>query len=459
MSIFDSITKPDAPARRMPPALTRAFAVLRNSDPFMSAFASGLNFRPSSAVWCMATDCVSTILYNPDTIEKTPHVWTAEMLACVIAHECMHILRDDGALALQLPEHDLANIAMDSCINRDLLESGWTWPAARWAHPLNDNVPTANPGDETGATGKVTLYASDNKFETTRMLYRKLKERRGKEKKQGGGGQGKQHAGAAADVDVKAYRDAIKQAGGADAARDMVRGMAEQAAREAQGESGIGESASAGDAPTVQSSGGSGWSLEKSAAAREIESMGIVIKSPRARLLRTAGARVRGIMRARTRRASTMLVPSPLSEDMGRLMTGKRRARDIRPGVLLDASGSISDAQLKLQAAAANVWVRQFVPRGVRVPAAAFCERIVDSGYVDKFRPGYKVQGAGGGTDFRAALAWAENKGLTHLLVFTDACGPWPAAAPSGVRVIVVLPEPYMRSAIPFKVDRVKLDV
>jgi hypothetical protein len=134
MDIFDEIDNAP-PADPMPAALRTARALLPMLDPFMGAFAGNMKWKPMTRIAVMATNCLDTFFYNPEAINKNPKLWTPSLLACVIAHEVMHILRMDGEFTRDAKNKRIANVALDAVINRDLLAAGWKFPGMAWRDP------------------------------------------------------------------------------------------------------------------------------------------------------------------------------------------------------------------------------------------------------------------------------------------------------------------------------------
>ena len=456
MDIFEQLDEAGS-AQALPKALTDALSAMPYVDPFFAAFLGGIKLLPSDSCGVMATDCVDTIYYNPETLAAQAGIWTAETLIGVLAHECMHILRLDAELMHGL-DHELSNIACDAIINRDLRVGGFSFPTLTFVDPIK--------WYGTQTTGNASGIASEDTLATTMRIYTALVAAK---KRRGDPGLPNKLSG---DIDLNAYKKAKRKAGGAKAVEDKIGDMASAAARlskEIADQLGVkpNERAKAAngmrdkgdDSGDSDSQGGSGWSLESSMAARALERLGVPIRAPKVRLLRVAGAAVRGHLRSKSKRTRSMLSPSHMSAAYGRLMPGKRRARDYRIAIAIDASGSISNEQLRLFTTAAHQWAQQFVSRGREIQVCYWSSHVCGSGPMSKFVDESNIPNAGGGTNFACVMAWMDSlpERPTHLICFTDLCFTHPTALNGNTRTIWIVPPGYERISTNFG-ERVILD-
>lgn len=440
MDIFGELEETKGNAKALPATLSAALGAMPYVDPFFSAFISGLKLTACDWAPVMATNCVNEIFYNPKTLNEQSDKWTAETLIGVLAHECMHILRLDGELMRTDINHDLMNIAMDGIINRDLKASGYMFPTLRMSDPVRA---MKDPAFDYGEG-----FACDDTSESTMPLYNELLRLSKKNSQQ------LQASATGSDVALKEYRKARKAAGGARGVREQVQDAAQVASAIAQDmaeQLGVPESKRTKqangmdekpDADEPKSGTGGGWGLESSASARALENLGIRIKRPKIKLLRTAGAQVRGMLRSNIKRQRSMLATNPLSAAWGRLLPGRRRALDYRIAIAIDASGSITNQQLAMFTAAAHQWAQMFVGRGREIQVCYWARRVCASGPMSRFVDESQIPNAGGGTDFSSVLGWLTTlpDTPTHLVCFTDLQFHYPEGLPGGTQTIWVVP-------------------
>ncbi len=447
-SFFDwsELESDDSKPTAMPNALREAFDVVAKNSEFFDSFARGQRYiRDDSLPAVMATDCVDTVYYNGAMIESRPNVWNATALAGVIAHELMHILRNDAAYADTYGNKEYANIAMDAIINRDLFGHGAR--RGTWIRPLIPRDPTKSRPKQ----GFECMMEADSQFETTISAYRKVESVWSKAEKQDQkNGQPKRESNG--DLLMDKHAERLAELGGEYKAREKVEAQArmsyEQAKANAEAAQAQGRAPNNGMTQNVAEHGQKpdGFGLNEGGAQRELEAMGIVsVVRPIVKIARVAGAVVRGMIRSKTQRVSSSMVPSAMSALHGRIIPGRRKKSEFNFAIAIDCSGSVSHERLQLFTESARQWVTQFQSRGRDVQVCFFDTSIKEQGTMREFRDPSTVPNSGGGTDFLPVFRdWLPNiPKPTHLIIFTDTQGRWPDSAPNGIRVINIIPEEY----------------
>lgn len=444
MSFFD--WSDDSAPATMPDAMHDAFAVVAKRSEFFEIFSRGLRWiRDDALPSVMGTDCVDTVYYNGAMIEADAAKWNPEALSTAIAHECMHILRDDGSYRDTYGNPQYANIAMDSIINRDLCgdvgsyrKRGATWPRPLTPHDPTQSVPQ----------GECTMEAASD-FETTISAYRKVEKLFDAAKK-------KQQPTPQGDGDILADKHAqrTQELGGDKPSRDKVESLArmsyEQAKASAEAQAASGQTPNNGMVRNDSKDAAEGYGLQEGGVQREIERLGVVsVTRPVVRIARVAGAQVRGMLRSKSSRVRSSMTPSAMSAAHGRILPGPRRKNEYNIAIAIDASGSISHERLQLFTESARQWVTQFQSRGKDVQVCFFDTGIRKRGTMRDFRDANNVPNSGGGTCFLPLFAqWLPSiPKPTHLIIFTDTQGTWPTEAPQGVRVIGIIPNSYKSSS------------
>lgn len=449
----------DAAAERMPERLARAIALVPHLDKFYGHFLRGLRIeRRDNLGSVMATNCVDAIYYDAEAINSaiSPIDWTPPLLACVIVHECMHILRCDGEFFFKAGDKDLANVALDACINRTLIEESYRFPGVSWANP------------EDWARGRPGPIAAESwDFRTAPEIYNRLKEMREKEQAekeaqanaQGGTADKPDAFGGAADSDILGdeYQAARKKAGGADGVKRKVRRMAAaaSAAAEADGaggsQAGPADEIAAGDGTTGGAGGFGGYGTTSPATQAMLQDLGVVAKAPKNLLSTLAGSAIRGILTSKRTRSRTIMRPSPMTDVYGYVVPGRKARHDVLPAVAIDMSSSIDHETLCRFVGEAQLWIRQYVGRSTRIPCAFFNTEITRTGSLSDFRIGDNVPAPNGGTDFRPIWDWLAGlpQRPSHVLVWTDLAAPFPPDS-AGIQTIWIAPPVLRGRTAPF---------
>jgi hypothetical protein len=370
--------------------MRQAMAIVPQCDPFFGHYLESITMHPREGLGTLATDCVSKIFYDPAKLNAPPFSDPA-FLACVIVHELMHILRNDGPLFTN-PDvnRERMNIATDAIINRDLLASGYLFPGVQTIGGFCDPIMS---------TGKNGPAASTSKADSTMSVYRDMDSNN-------------KHNDAFGNISPEDVRAAIEEAGGKEAAREIVQRAAERAAiaQIAAGPAGNGESNDDKDSDVVK-------------AIKAERALGHRLQvNP---IQHVAGSKVRGILASRKTRRRSMASIHPLSAHYGLILPGRAPKPDVSPLVLFDVSGSITDEMIKRFFAECNSWVRTFVGNSAQIPVWFFDTQIVERGTLNEYRTSKCIPMHGGNTDF---ACWLEEvprlKGrYTHILVWSDIQG------------------------------------
>jgi predicted metal-dependent peptidase len=108
--------------------LARARVVVSRDAPYISSILYGLVPVPLPGLGTMLTTEHMVLMYDPAWIFTVDNPGEETVLAGVIMHECMHVLRKHierfGNILLG-DEKYIANVAMDIAINPDLIAAGW----------------------------------------------------------------------------------------------------------------------------------------------------------------------------------------------------------------------------------------------------------------------------------------------------------------------------------------------
>lgn len=557
----DIAETPRRAADPMPLQLRLANTLLPTLDPFMACFAREMKWV--SVPWCdvMATNSLDTFYYNKVGIETRG--LKAPLLACIIAHEIKHILRIDSEF-MRGRNPEVANIALDAVINRDLLRGGWKFPDMRFIDPVR-------PFDKVIAAGTLNGIATPHMHETALSIYSALMRRqdaadqarrvnsltdavkplpaqsdkqtqdrlrqvrdraqkaaseaqvladtldamdREKARQQAQEKAAKKEAAKRQQEEDDAKAQEQDQADSADPFEDISDDASEGAdpfeglddaddkdessngdAGEESDSEGEGDESDAGDGDDESddadsndgdegegegegdegddASEGAGnaweshlddigeslqgtqqghsWSLEESAAAPELEKLGLIVSAPMVRLERALGSRVQGIMKGWSKRARSFQTPHSLSRRFNRIMPGARQQRVYQIAIAIDCSSSISIEDLQLFSALAHAWSRKFA-RQADIHMCFFNTQVVREGTSDFFANEDNIPRPSGGTDFKPVFGeWLENlqHRPTHVLHFSDLMGDWPAE-PQGVHVVHLVPPNYRDATAPF---------
>ncbi len=508
MSLFDDIEDVDD-ADPMPRNLRRAIALMPLLDPFLGAFSRNMTWKRDTRIWVMATNCVDVFYYNPNTINADADLWSPALLACIIAHEAMHVLRMDHEFT-RGRNHQIANVALDAVINRDLLAAGWRFPGMLFNDPLDPSEFYSRIGRQTGkkryavappdkappsaiatrAQNVTAVFVYDQlnrdpsarKQATTADKYNTLKDKT----KQPDNAAGQERDKVDEDVARKIRemaRKALDEAEAVQRARDF---DAQQAAQETgeqeqpepeldddesdggaesffddegDDESGLFSKPAAtkgGNKPAANDfalpgSGGKGWSIEQSAAYGALEKLGLFVNAPSLRFMRVLGSKVQGIMRGWPKRHRSLRTPHAMSREYGRLIPGPRNVKEYHVAIAIDISGSISREQVQKFTACAHAWARKFA-READIHVAYFNTHVVKAGPISEFADESTIPAPRGGTSFVDVFdRWIEELATrpTHVLHFSDLQGAWPDE-PRGVHVIHIVPPQYEHAEPPF---------
>lgn len=104
--------------------MARARVLVSRDAPYISSVLYGLVPYPVPGMRTMSTTEHMVLLYDPEWILTL----SDDILAGIIFHECMHVLRDHIKRfidALAGDEAFMANVAMDIAINPDIINAGW----------------------------------------------------------------------------------------------------------------------------------------------------------------------------------------------------------------------------------------------------------------------------------------------------------------------------------------------
>lgn len=503
MNLFDEFEDHDD-ADPMPRNLRKAIALMPLLDPFLAAFSRNMTWRPEKRVWVMATNCVDVFLYNPDTINAKPELWTPALLACIIAHEAMHVLRMDHEFS-RGKVHDVANVALDAIINRDLLDAGWRFPGMAFNDPLNIEPYCARIGRKVGkgkrynvmppeyapptaiatkAHNVTATYVYDalmrNKSTKAQAefasKYNTLKDKVDQPARPADEAQADAEAQERLAKIKGMARRALEEAEATQRARDFQaqQEAEENKAQDADDESDAGGAGddgddgesffddgagaasndadkSADDFEIPGAMGGKGWSIEKSAAHGALEKLGLFVNAPSLRFMRVLGSKVQGIMRGWPKRHRSLRTPHAMSREYGRLVPGPRNVKQYHVAIAIDISGSISHETAQKFTACAHTWARKFA-READIHVAYFNTRVIKSGPISEFADDDSIPKPNGGTSFVDVFSrWIEELPIrpTHVLHFSDLQGAWPDE-PRGVHVIHIVPPQYENATPPF---------
>lgn len=427
-SLFDRL-ETDDDAQPMPHALLRAIAIVPKIDTFFGQYLQSVSFEANAGMPAvMATDCVGTIFYNPDLINKDNGTTTyghAPFLACVIVHELMHIFRMDWQF-LRGREAQLANIALDGVINRDMLAHGYRFPRSDEMGGFRSPY-----GDGNG------FIASTSPGETAVDIYDNLVRAKPDATMPNGG-----------DLDPAVIEQAIADAGGADAVRRMIaQKMAGAQSRAEAIEAGKTnpQKETARDAAKATGAVEYSYGTESSLSDDVLSWSGLKTRRNVNPLANIAGSKLRqGMMSSTRRRVRSLTVPSPMTDLLGYVVAGRKRHNDIRPAFAFDVSGSISVEDVHRAGGEANTWSRGMIGSLAQIPVAFCNTKIIASGSLATYRNAANIPAPHGGTSFIPIFKWAQSlpRKPTHLVIWTDCAGDWPipATVDKSMRTIVIVP-------------------
>jgi hypothetical protein len=440
MSLFKKAAKPRN-ASDLPDILADAIALVPVIDAFFGHFMAGVKFeRRDNLGSVMATNCFDKIFYDPAEFAKPPFD-NASFLACVIVHELCHIWRMDGFFC-RGKNPLLANIATDAIINRDMLAGGYRFPGNK--HAGGFQVPDA------AVAGGRGFIASNDDTETTDYIYERI-EALAKQMQQ----QPDASKSGANDMLQEEFEKAVKAAGGDKAAQSKIERrviLADNAAQDEKNEAD--KAAENGEKPDKPAPGKKEQSQKHAAighGSAESVSDGALSwyglkpaprKNPLANIV---GSSVRATMTSRAKRGRSMLRPSYLSDFVGYVRAGRAPMPDVRPAVAFDISGSISPDMLVRFGHEAKQWSGSIKEKGVRIEAAFFNTRIVESGSLNKYRDSNAIPKPCGGTSFIPVFEWVKSLPArpSHVLVWTDCMGDFPETVMKGTTFIFVVPREF----------------
>lgn len=433
MSLFDKVAPKKA---GMPAVLRSAIAMVPKVDAFFGYYLASVKFVERKGFGSvMATDCASQIFYDPDMMRDGERFADPALLACVIVHELCHIWRMDGFF-LEGRDPQLSNVALDAVINRDMLNSGYVWPGIEgdfsWRTPeehlsgLNGPIRSTDPGETA-----IDVYA---RIEAAQK------------DKAGQRGQG--------DIDMDAFRKAVEAAGGAEAFKRSI--GRKIAAAEAQAEAaaqGDGDGQGDGgkpDKPQAGSGGGdgtgAGHGTDGVLSGQLMKWHGLRSRRIENPLKNVVGSAVRATLTARSKRGRSIMLPHPLTDVLGYIRPGRKFIPDIRPAVAFDMSGSISRETLVRFGQEARHWSNGLKQRGHTTAACFFNHRIAESGNLNQYLSRNEVPEPCGGTSFKPIFdEWLPKIGYapTHLLIWTDCMGSFPAKLPRGLKIVWIVPKEF----------------
>lgn len=445
MSLFDQIDFDDKPEHQMPLPLLRAISIVPRIDSFFGAYLQSTTFEPMNELSAvMATDCVGKIFYNPTLMADPKHLYAhPPFLACAIVHELMHIFRMDWTFC-KSRDMRMSNIALDAVINRDMLNSGYQWPRAS---ELGGFV---SPYASFRSKG---FISSMNAGETATDVYDLLADQAKAEKKQ-------PNEPRNGELTRKLVEEAIKDAGGADAVRRMVSQRAASAQVKAEAiEAAKSDAQKCADQDATASiKGAPNHGSEDELSTKVLSWLGLRVKRNVNPLANIAGSRMRqGMMSTTKKRQRSMLTPSPMTDALGYVVAGRKRFYDIRPAFAFDISGSIDVADVHRAGGEANGWSRGMVGSLAQIPVCFHNVKIVQEGSLSKYRNAQNIPSPCGGTNFVPVFKWASNlpRKPTHLVMWTDALGDWPAPdmIDKSMKLIIVI-TPEMHNALKLSYGR-----
>lgn len=108
--------------------LARARIIVVRDAPYISSVLHGLIPVATPGLETMGTTEHMVLMYDPEWIFTVDKPGEDDVLAGILMHECMHVVRKHierfgGVLTAE--EKYLANVAMDIAINPDLIRAGW----------------------------------------------------------------------------------------------------------------------------------------------------------------------------------------------------------------------------------------------------------------------------------------------------------------------------------------------
>lgn len=363
--------------------LQAARVLATRRQPYLAVALHSLVLRTAPGLGTFAVDPAWRLYVDPAVLT----VWSVEQVAAVLVHEVWHLLRDHasrgGRVGVRGRERAW-NTACDAEINDDLLEAGL---------PLPGTPPT--PARLRMADGLLAeQYLAELPSSSARWTV---------------------DCGSGVDGVPRPWDDDRGDDGLTPVQADLVRAAT---ARE------VADAARVGTLP-------GGWERWASAVLRpQVDWRSVLAASVRGGLGWAAGS-VDHTRSRPSRRGSA----SP-----GVVLSSLRRPVPV-VAVVVDTSGSVDDAMLGQALAEVDGALQA---GGVRREAVTVLSCDVQAGPAQRVRSAAQVRLAGGGgTDLRVGIdaAAALRPRPQLLVVLTDGRTPWPAAPPSGVRVVVALLE------------------
>ena len=404
---------PPRPITPPPPEVAAARAALVRERPYLAAAAAALTPISVPGIGSLAVDARWRLYYDPAAIQS----WPTPLLAGVIYHEILHLLRRHHRRAEQVGvttdnpgSAQRWNLATDAAINHDLAREGVSLPDGA-VYPATLGLPAGQTAEAyyaaLAAQGHDGGPGQDGQDGGPGQ---------GGQGQEGGQGQAAPAAGQCGScaTGVPASWELPPDTPGAegltDAEAEVVRRQVAEAVRQA------------GTAP---------GHLRDWAAAE--------IAPPRIPWQRMLAAIVRGTLGVGAT-DYTYSRPSRRGQALGSpVILPVLRRPTPTVAVVVDTSGSVSDGELA--AAAGEVWaVTQAAGGQVRLVSCdtvVHADRLVrrPADIVDTLRLG------GGGTDLRVGLAHVASTGHRPdvVVLITDGWTPWPTTHPLPGRPVVVV--------------------
>ena len=366
--------------------LQAARVLATRGQPYLAVALHSLVLRTAPGLGTFAVDPAWRLYVDPTVLTT----WSVEQVAAVLVHEVWHLLRDHAARGGRVGVRGRErtwNTACDAEINDDLLEAGLPLPGTP-PTPARLRMPDGLLAEEYLAA----LPASSSRWTVD--------------------------CGSGVDGVPRPW-DQDRSDGGDDGLTpvqaDLVRAAT---ARE------VADAARVGTLPA-------GWARWAAGVLRpQVDWRAVLAASVRGGLGWVAGS-VDHTRSRPSRRGSV----SP-----GVVLSSLRRPVPV-VAVVVDTSGSVDDAMLGQALAEVDGALQS---GGVRRGAVTVLSCDAQAGPAQRVRAASQVRLAGGGgTDLRVGIAAAAalRPRPQLLVVLTDGRTPWPAAPPSGVRVVVALLE------------------
>lgn len=384
------------------------------------------------------------LLWDPAVVER----WTVEEIAGVMLHEIGHVLKDHTKRArmLGIDPRVLHDPATDDQAALDVMEKAHHWNCAGDAE-INDDLraahiklpgaaPGSDPGDGPIYPDHPLIKMADGRFAEEYYAAIRQNKQQGGGKKQGQGkgkGKGAQQGdgqgsgktpgpgwcGSGAGRKLPNEPTEAQEPGRTEA--DVVR-IRQDAARSIQEHA----TKNRGNVP-------GGWQRW---ADEQLRPSKIPWRQHLARAARRAMADLAGMTDYRYARPSRRNLG--MGVGAGKPVFPIMRAPSPRIVFALDTSGSMGGDDLKDAMSEADAVLKAV---GAQVDFMSCDAMIHATGKVRRWQDAVKLVKGGGGTDFRPVFdAVAHRPDRPDVIIFaTDGCGPAPAEAPPGIKVIWLL--------------------